>query len=89
MSSKPPGRGNVKSVPRESVFRVAAVHRVARENWPIAQIFHLVAAIPAIAIHTAHPGNAHARSHRRFRAVACDNFADDLVTGNQLRPKRR
>src|SRR5271169_2586533 len=74
---------------RESVFGVAAVYRVTREDRLIAQVFHRVAAIPAIAIHAAHPGNSHARSDWRFLTLACDDFADDLVTRNQLRPKRR
>ena len=46
-------------------------------------------AIPAIAIYTAHPGNAHARTYGRFHAFACDDFADNLMAGNQLWPKRR
>ena len=46
-------------------------------------------AIPAIAIHPAHPGNADARAHGRFRAFACDNFADDLMAGDELWPQRR
>jgi hypothetical protein len=47
-----------------------------------------VTAIPAIAIRTAHPGNSHAGTYQGLRAFACDNFADDLMTGNQSGPKR-
>src|SRR5580658_1685227 len=73
---------------RQSVFGVTAIHRVAGKNWPVAQIFHFVAAIPAIAVYSAHPGNPHARGDRRFRAFASDDFADNLMAGNQLRPER-
>jgi hypothetical protein len=48
-----------------------------------------VTAIPAVAVHAAHPGNAHARADRRFLTLACDDFANNLVAGNQLRPQRR
>jgi hypothetical protein len=48
-----------------------------------------VTAIPAIAIHSAHPGNAHARADWRFLTLACDDFANNLVAGNQSRTERR
>jgi len=74
---------------RQRIFGVTAIHRVTGEDRPIAQIFHRVTAIPAITVCSAHPGNSHARSDWRFLTLACDDFADDLVTRNQLRPKRR
>jgi hypothetical protein len=46
-------------------------------------------AVPAIAIDTAHPGNADPRSERQLRGRAFDHFPDDLMTGNESRPQRR
>ena len=83
------GSGKAKSARTRDEFGIAAIHRVAGEDRPIAQIFHRMTAIPAITIHAAHPGNAHARADRRLRAFTSDNFADDLMPGNQLRAKRR
>ena len=74
--------------PRYRVFGVSAIYCVAGKGWPIAKVFHRVTAIPTIAICTAHPGNAHAGADRRLRAFSGDNFADDLVAGNQLLAKR-
>jgi len=47
-----------------------------------------MAAIPAITIHAAHPGNTDTRSQRQFRGRALDHFAHDLMARNELRPKR-
>jgi hypothetical protein len=48
----------------------------------IAEVFHVVAAEPAIAVHPAHPGDADARSNRQIQGCAFHDFADDLMTGN-------
>jgi len=44
---------------------------------------------PAAAVDPAHPRNADARSQRQFLGGAFDYFPDDLMAGNQARPKRR
>jgi hypothetical protein len=55
----------------------------------IAQIFAAMPAIPAIAVHPTHPGNADSRSLRQFMCCAFDDLTDDLMTKNELRLQRR
>jgi hypothetical protein len=43
-----------------------------------------VAAIPAIAIHAAHPGDAYSRSHRQLGSCTLDHLSDNLVAGHEL-----
>jgi hypothetical protein len=71
------------------ILRIAAVHRVAGKYGMIAEVLHLVAAEPAIAVHAAHPGDAHARSDGQVRGCAFHHFADDLMAGNNARPDGR
>src|SRR5579863_7927262 len=82
-------KGNGEVGANGSEFGIASVTAVARENRPIAEVLHLVAAEPAIAVDAAHPRNAGSDSDRQVRCVTCDNFADDLVAGDQLRLEGR
>ena len=84
------GRQRIREIrSHQRVFGVAAILCVPRKNRVIAQIFHFVAAKPAIAIHAAHPGNTDARFQRQFRRRAFHHFSHDLVTGNEPRFQRR
>ena len=69
---------------REGIFGIAAIHRIPREGGPIAQIFHSVTAVPAIAIYTAHPGNTDSRSQRQFLCRPINHLADDLMARDEL-----
>ena len=51
----------------------------------IAEVLHIVAAEPAIAVYPAHPGDAHARSDGQLRGCASDHFADYLMARNDAR----
>ena len=73
----------------EDILGIASIHRVSRKGGPIAQVFHAVMTVPAIAIDAAHPGNADPRSERQLRGRAFDHFAHDLMTGNELRSEWR
>jgi len=55
----------------------------------IAQIFAAMPAIPAIAVHTTHPGNTDSRSRRQLMCCAFDDLPYDLMTGYELRLQRR
>jgi hypothetical protein len=46
-------------------------------------------AVPAIAVHATHPGNADSRSERQICGCAFDYLSHDLVARNELRSKRR
>ena len=68
---------------RGSVFGVAAVHGVSGERGRVAEVFFVMAAVPAGAIRAADPRHANARTQRQFRRCSADDFADNLVAGNQ------
>jgi hypothetical protein len=86
---QPSGQRKGEIGAHEDILGIASIHRVSGEGGPIAQIFHVVMTVPAIAIDTAHPGNADPRSERQLRGRAFDHFPDDLMTGYELRSKRR
>src|SRR5215469_13383817 len=67
---------------RDGIFPVPAGHRVARERWRIAEVFHSFPAILAATSGTADPGDADTRAQRKFRCCSVDNFADNLVAGS-------
>src|SRR5579863_2796084 len=67
------------------VLGVAAIDGVAGEDGMIAEVLHLVGAIPAVAVDAADPGDAGACAEGEFRRSAFDDFADDLVTGDDAR----
>jgi hypothetical protein len=48
-----------------------------------------VAAVPAISINAADPGDSGAASQRQLGCRAADYLADDLVAWNELRAQRR
>jgi len=84
------GQGKCEIGADERVFGVASVDAIAGEDRLIAEIFHVVAAVPAVAIDAAHPGNADARAGRELAGQqigrgAFDDFADDLVAGDETR----
>ena len=55
----------------------------------IAEVLHVVAAEPAIAVYPTHPGDAHARSKGQILGCAFHHLADDLMTGDDARPNWR
>ena len=69
---------------RDGELGVAAVDRVAGEVWRVAEIFLAAAAVGAGAVDPAHPGDADARAERQIARGASQNFADDLVAGNDF-----
>ncbi len=68
---------------------VAAVDGVAGEDGMVAEVLHVVAAEPAIAVDAADPGDADARACGEHRGCAFDNFADDLMAGDDAWMERR
>jgi hypothetical protein len=73
----------------ECILGETSVYGIASENGVIAQIFAAMPAIPAITVHTTHPGNTDSRSLRQLICCPFDDLADDLMTGYELRLKRR
>lgn len=67
-----------------STFRIAAAYGVSGESWGIAQILEAMLAIPTAAVGATDPGDADTHSKREIRATAIDDFADDLMTGNNV-----
>jgi hypothetical protein len=51
----------------------------------VAEVLHAVAAEPAVAVNTADPGDADARAGREGCGCAFNNFADDLMAGDDAR----
>lgn len=80
-------KGEVRA--HEDEFGVTSIHRVSGENRFIAQILHFMTAIPAITVHTSHPGNPHSRSDRQLRGRTFDYLSNDLMSGNERRLNRR
>ena len=86
MSGVEPWRqGNGKICADCGELGVASIDRVSGEGWMIAEVFHVVLAIPAIAVDAAHPGDADSGAERKIFCGSGDNFADDLMSGNQAR----
>ena len=73
----------------EGVLGVAAVDGVAGEDGVVAEVLHAVAAEPAVAVDAADPGDADARAERKLGGGAVDDFADDLMAGDDARVERR
>jgi hypothetical protein len=55
----------------------------------IAKVFHAVAAEPATAVYSAHPGDANAHSDGQIGSCAFHHLADDLMSGDNARPDGR
>ena len=68
---------------------IAAVDRVAGEDGAVAEVLHVVAAEPAIAVDAADPRNAYARAGGEGCGCAFHHFADDLMAGNDARVQGR
>ena len=74
---------------RERVFGIAAIDGVSGECGGIAEILETTAAIGADAVDTAQPRNAHARRQFEICGAAIGNFADNLMSGDDIRQARR
>jgi hypothetical protein len=64
------------------VLGITAVDGVSGKDRAVAEVLHRMAAIPAIAIDAADPGDAGAGAEREFWSGSVDDFADDLVAGD-------
>jgi len=73
----------------KGILGIASIDGIAGESRAIAQIFHVVIAVPAIAVHASQPRNADTRSERELRCGAFEYLPHDLMTRNELRFKRR
>jgi hypothetical protein len=85
-----PGRqrkGEVRA--HEGILGIASIYRIAGEGRVIAEILHSMTAVPALAIHAAHPGNTDSRSQRQLRCLAVNHLSDDLMAWDELRSNRR
>jgi len=69
----------------EGVLGVASVDRVAGEDGIVAEVFITHTAEAAGAVCAAHPGDADSGADGELGGGAVDDFADDLVTGNNSR----
>src|SRR3984893_17912190 len=78
-------RGKLKSevVARHGILRIAAVDGVSGEDRRIAKIFESAAAVWAISVDTANPGNADARAGRQLGRSALHDITHDLVAGDE------
>jgi hypothetical protein len=74
---------------RQGVLGVASIDRISRKDRPIAEIFHPVAAVPAIAIDTANPGDTGTGSQRQLGRRASGHLSHDLMAGDKVRANRR
>ena len=66
---KPGGQRIDEIRARQGIFGVASVDGVAGEDGVVAEVFHAVTAVPAIAIDAAHPGDSDARSQGQLRVA--------------------
>jgi hypothetical protein len=73
---------------RQSVLRITPRHGVTGECRPIAQVFHLVAAVPARSVGSTDPRNAHPGSEWKIGGSSIDNLTDDLVARDKVLPLR-
>src|ERR1022692_3220790 len=75
--------------PRERIFGVTTIYRIAGEDGRIAEVLHASPAVPASAVGAANPGNPDARSGRKVRRDAFHHVADNLMSWNQVLPSQR
>ena len=68
---------------RQGVFGITAVDCVPSKDGLNAEIFHVMAAVPTIAVNATHPGDADAHADRKVLSCALDDLADDLVAGDE------
>ncbi len=69
---------------RDGILGVAAVDRVARENGRVAKVLHASTAVRASAVDSADPGDADARADGVLGGGSFDDFAYDLMAGNDI-----
>jgi hypothetical protein len=74
---------------REDTLGETSIYGIPGESGMIAQIFAAMPAIPAIAVHTTHPGDADSCALRQLVCFAFDDLPHDLMTGYELRLLRR
>src|ERR1019366_3706775 len=76
----------------DRIFRIAAVYGVASKGGRITEILQTKVTIPAGAVGSAKPGNAHARADRKFPGssggISGYYFADNLMSGDYSRATR-
>ena len=72
-----------------SELGVAAVDRVAGEDGMVAEVLHVVTAKPAVAVDAADPGDADAHADGRGCGCAFNDFADNLMAGDDARMEGR
>src|SRR4051812_11598794 len=73
----------------DDVLSVTAVDRVSGERGRIAEVFFSALAIKAGTIYTTEPRDAHTGACAKLAAPSCNNFSDDLMSGNQVGKNRR
>jgi hypothetical protein len=74
---------------RQRILGVASIHRVSRKDRLIAEIFHPVVTVPAIAVYAANPGHTGTGSQRQLGRRSSGHLSHDLMTGDELRVNRR
>jgi hypothetical protein len=75
--------GKAKVGAGKNKLGIPAINYVPCVSGEVAKIFHAVTAVRTTTICPANPGNTDPRALSQF--LACDHFADDLVTGNDSR----
>ena len=75
--------------PRQRIFCITAIYRVAGEDGSIAKVLHASAAVPTCSVGAANPRNSNARSGRKVCGGAFHDVADNLMSGNQVLAARR
>jgi hypothetical protein len=73
----------------EGELGIATIYCVARKDWMVAEILHLVIAEPAISVGSTHPGDANPGSQRHRFGPAFNDLANNLMPWNQSRPQGR
>src|ERR1019366_3674045 len=78
-----------KIAARRGILRVTAVDGISGECRRIAKIFEATAAVWAISVDAADPGNAYARAKRQLGRCAFYDVAHDLMAGDESILARR
>jgi hypothetical protein len=86
---EPRRKGKDEIGPRERVFCVTAIYRIASEDRSIAKVLHASAAVPTRSVNAANPRDSNADASRQLRGGAFHDVTDDLVPGNQVLPPQR
>ena len=73
---------------RERVFRIATVNRVPSECWRVAKVLFTPPAIGTSAVDASEPGNTDPRAFGKFGGVSSHDFADDLVSRDNVISQR-